>query len=152
MEGGERRRGCVLVVDDHKDTARSLALLLEHFGYEVETAADGPRAVEAVCRRRPDFILLDLGLPGMDGYKVARRLRQEPGCRGTIIIAVTGYGQDEDRRRSRAAGIDHHLLKPVDPGVLLSLLSAPAASDAEGASAAESATADDDGLSGASPT
>jgi CheY-like chemotaxis protein len=86
-------------------------------------------------RWRLEFILLDLGLPAMDGYEVARRLRQEAACRETVVLAVTGYGQAEARQRSRAAGIDHHLLKPVDPAALLALLSRPeAVSSAEGCS------------------
>jgi two-component system OmpR family response regulator len=113
----------VLVVEDHADTVESMAKLLELFGHEVQIARDGPQAIAAARRWRPEFILLDLGLPGMDGYEVARRLRQEGPCQETVVIAVTGYGQPEDRERSRAAGIDHHLLKPVDPDVWRSLLS-----------------------------
>jgi CheY-like chemotaxis protein len=150
-DANERRRTRILVVDDHADTARSMALLLEHAGFEVETAGDGPWALAAACRRRPDFVLLDLALPGMDGYEVARRLRQDPACRDTVIIAVTGHGQPEDRRQSRAAGIDHHLLKPVEVEALLSLLSQPgAASDAEGGSPVDAAAASGGGVTGAS--
>jgi CheY-like chemotaxis protein len=142
----------ILVVEDDADTARSMALLLEHFGHEVEVARDGPQAIAAARRRRPDFVLLDLGLPLMDGHEVARRLRQEAGCRQSILIAVTGYGQEEDRQRSRMAGIDHHLLKPADPGVLLPLLSRPPASpDADGGSTGDSAAAAGGGATGASP-
>jgi two-component system CheB/CheR fusion protein len=105
----------VLVVDDNQDASDSLALLLRIDGHEVETAADGLAALAAAERFRPDVILLDLGLPGIDGYEVARRLRERPDFDGTRIVAVSGYGQPEDRERSRAAGIEEHLLKPVEP-------------------------------------
>jgi CheY-like chemotaxis protein len=125
----------ILVVDDHTDSAESLAKLLELAGHEVQVARDGPHALAAALSWRPEFILLDLGLPAMDGYEVATRLRQEATCREAVIIAVTGYGQPEDRQRSRAAGIDHHLLKPANPDVLLALLArSEAASGAEGCS------------------
>lgn len=119
---GLPRGARILVVDDHADTVLSLAKLLGILGHDVRTARDGPGAVVAALDWRPEFILLDLGLPGMDGYQVAARLRQEASCQDTVIIAVTGYGQPEDRRLSRAAGIDHHLVKPVDLGQLLALL------------------------------
>jgi CheY-like chemotaxis protein len=113
----------VLVVDDNADAADTLAKLLALGGHEAQIARDGPQAIVAALRWQPEFILLDIGLPGLDGYEVARRLRQEMACQETVLIAVTGYGQPEDRQRSRAAGIDHHLLKPVDWDVLRSLLS-----------------------------
>jgi CheY-like chemotaxis protein len=141
----------VLVVEDHADSAESMARLLELFGYEVQVARDGPQALAAACRLRPDYVLLDLGLPGMDGYEVARRLRQEAGCRGSVFIALTGYGQAEDRQRSREAGIDHHLLKPADPGALRSLLSRPSAASDAGGTPGESGTAGGGGGSAASP-
>jgi CheY-like chemotaxis protein len=104
----------VLVVDDQADLARSLARLLKAWGHEVHSAHDGPAALEAAQTHRPEVVLLDVGLPGMDGYEVARRLRgQWDG--GLRIVALTGYGQEEDRLRSRAAGFDDHLVKPVDP-------------------------------------
>jgi two-component system CheB/CheR fusion protein len=112
----------VLVVEHRVDAAESSAKLLELSGHEVQVARDGPEAIAAALRWQPGVILLDLGLPGMDGYEVARRLRQEPACEKTVLIAVTGHGQSEDRQRSRTAGIDHHLLKPVDWDVLRSLL------------------------------
>jgi CheY-like chemotaxis protein len=120
---GVRVGARVLVVEDNADSAESMARLLELFGHEVQVARDGPQALEAARGWRPEFVLLDLGMPGMDGYEVATRLREEAACRESVLIAVTGYGQPEDRRRSRAVGIDHHLLKPVDPDGLLSLLS-----------------------------
>jgi len=121
----EQRGARILVVDDHADTVESLAMLLKIHGHEVQTARDGSEAIAVALRWRPEFVLLDLGLPDLDGYQVALRLRQEASCQGNVIIAVTGYGLPEDHQRSREAGIDHHLLKPVDPGVLLSLLSRP---------------------------
>ena len=101
-----------------------MARLLKLLGHDVATAHDGPEAIEAAREHRPEFVLLDIGLPGMDGYEVAARLRREECCRDAVIIAVSGYGQDEDRRRSREAGFDHHLVKPLDHDALLSLLAA----------------------------
>ncbi|HEV3263102.1 MAG TPA: MASE1 domain-containing protein [Gemmataceae bacterium] len=120
---GPRRR--VLVVDDNVDAAQSLASLLRLEGHHVQVAHDGPRALEAAQAQRPEVVLLDLGLPEMDGYEVARRLRQQPGLRTTLVVALTGYGQEEDRRRSREAGFDLHLIKPVDPAALLDVLARP---------------------------
>jgi CheY-like chemotaxis protein len=132
---GGRVGARILVVEDNADSAESLAKLLELFGHELQVARDGPQAIALALRWRPEFVLLDLGLPAMDGYEVAIRLKQEATCREAVIIAVTGYGQPEDRQRSRAAGIDHHLLKPANPDVLLALLTgSEAASDAEGCS------------------
>ena len=113
----------VLVVEDHADAAASLALLLRIWGHEVQAAADGPTALEAARAFTPDVILLDLGLPGMDGWQVADQLQKQHGPQTPLLIAITGHGQDADRRRSRAAGIHLHLLKPVDPEQLRGLLS-----------------------------
>jgi CheY-like chemotaxis protein len=113
----------VLVVDDSVDTVESMARLLKLHGYEVQTACGASEAIATALRWRPEFVLLDLGLPGLDGYQVALRLRQEASCRGTVLVAVTGYDRPKDRQRSREAGIDHHLVKPVEPDVLLALLS-----------------------------
>jgi PAS domain S-box-containing protein len=110
----------VLVVDDNADTAQGLSRLMAGHGHDVRTCHDGPSALEAAAEYRPDVVLLDIGLPGMDGLQVARRLR-EAGS-DAFIIAVSGYGQDDDRRRSRDAGIDHHLVKPVDHVTLLRLI------------------------------
>jgi PAS domain S-box-containing protein len=112
----------VLVVDDNVDAANSLALFLRMEGHEVHIANDGPTALEAAQTIRPEVVLLDIGLPRMDGYKVARRLRQQAGLHDLLLVAVTGYGQDEDRRRAREAGFDAHLVKPADPGALKQLL------------------------------
>jgi CheY-like chemotaxis protein len=110
------------VVDDNRDAAESMGLLLGLQGHQVRTAHDGAGALTVAEAFRPEVVLLDIGLPGMDGYEVARRLRaQENGARA-LLIAVTGYGQDEDRRRADEAGFDHHLLKPPDPGAVERLL------------------------------
>jgi len=116
-------RARILIVDDNVDMVRGLVRLLELLGHDVQTAYDGPTAIEAARVHRPAFVLLDLGLPGMDGYQVATRLRQEQGSQDAVIIAVTGYGQEDDRCRSREAGFDHHLVKPIDRNVLVTLIS-----------------------------
>jgi len=118
---GKRRKLRILVVDDNRDTAISGALMLKTLGHEVETAFDGPTALELARTFRPQALFLDIGLPGMTGYDVARTLRDE-GFRDEKIVAVSGYGQPDDRRRSREAGFDHHLVKPVDRDTLLSVL------------------------------
>ena len=112
----------IFVVDDNKDSAESLALLLELSGHQTYTAHDGVHALEAVERHRPDVVLLDIGLPTMNGHEVCRRIRQQPWGRSIVIVALTGWGQEEDRRRSQEAGFDGHLVKPVDHGRLLALL------------------------------
>jgi signal transduction histidine kinase len=119
-EPGESLR--VLVVDDSRDAAETLALLLRGLGHEVHTAYDGPSALEAAREQRPDVVLLDIGLPHMDGYEVATQLRQQPDTRAVLLVAMTGFGQEQDRQRSLAAGFDHHLVKPVDPVELQKLL------------------------------
>jgi two-component system CheB/CheR fusion protein len=103
----------ILVVDDNIDGADSLAVLLRLGGHEVSLAHDGPAALDMAQAFRPEVVLLDIGLPGMDGYEVAKRLRAGPPTRDAILVAVTGYGREEDRQRSREAGFDHHLVKPV---------------------------------------
>ena len=112
----------ILVVDDNVDTAAGLSRLLTRRGYFVELAHDGPSAVEKARAFAPAAVLLDIGLPGMDGYEVARHLRADPATVGSVILALSGYGQEEDRTRSRAAGFDHHLVKPIDFAVLQTLL------------------------------
>ncbi len=121
--GPKKRR--VLLVDDSADTVSGLADLLQEWGHTVRTAHDGLSGVEAAMSYQPEVVLLDIGLPGMNGFEVARRLRAEPSLRDALLIAVTGYGQDSDRRRSREAGFDHHLLKPLDFDRLRSLLENP---------------------------
>jgi PAS domain S-box-containing protein len=113
----------VLVVEDAEDVAKTLRLLLEIWGYDVRVVEDGPSAKVAFRTYQPDIVLLDIGLPGMNGYDVARQHRREPGRKRPFIMAVTGYGQEEDRQRSREAGLDYHMTKPVDPDGLRSLLS-----------------------------
>jgi PAS domain S-box-containing protein len=108
----------VLVAEDNRDAAQSLDRLLRMWGHEVRTVADGVAALEVARAYRPDVVLLDLGLPELDGYEVARRLRREPGLGGVLLVALTGYGQEEDQRRTREAGFDHHLVKPADPELL----------------------------------
>ena len=104
----------VLVVDDNVAAATMLALLLGRLGAgKVETTHDGPSAVVKAKELRPDLILLDIGLPGMDGYQVARTLRGESDLDGAVLVALTGYGQEQDRQRSREAGFDEHLVKPA---------------------------------------
>ena len=112
----------VLLLDDNVDAANSLALMLRLQGHEVLVAHDGPTALEAVKEFTPDIAVLDLGMPGMDGYEVARRLRREPGLEKLLLVALTGWGQEEFRRRSREAGFDFHLVKPAEPRELRELL------------------------------
>jgi len=112
----------ILIVDDNLDGAASLALLLEEGGHETHQAHDGLAAVEAAARLRPDAVLLDIGLPRLNGYEVCRRMRQQPWGKKLLIIALTGWGQEEDRQRSHEAGFDTHLVKPVDHEVLTRLL------------------------------
>ena len=115
-----RRR--VLIVDDNIDTAQALARLLIREGHEVAQAHDGFQALERAREQAPQVIVLDIGLPGMDGFQVVQHLRKEAWCAEAVIIAVTGYGQPEDRQRAIEAGFDHHLVKPVDLDELKSLL------------------------------
>jgi CheY-like chemotaxis protein len=116
------RRTKVLVVDDNADSATSMALLLKLDGHDVKMAHDGPAALACAKAFRPQVILLDIGLPGMSGYEVARELRRDESFANVTLIALTGYGQAEDRRKSKAAGFDHHLTKPVDDEALATVL------------------------------
>jgi CheY-like chemotaxis protein len=104
----------VLIVDDDEDTAETLAMLLESSGHEVRMAHDGPAALEAALDYRPDVMLLDIGLPMLNGFEVADRLRHEPSLQTTVLVAVTGYGQERDRKRTAQAGFNYHLVKPAD--------------------------------------
>jgi CheY-like chemotaxis protein len=101
------------VVDDNVDGAQGMAMLLEMAGHDARQAHDGPAAVQAAIDYRPGVVLLDIGLPGLDGYKVAQRIRQQAGLENIVLVALTGYGQDSDRQRSHDAGFDHHLVKPA---------------------------------------
>jgi CheY-like chemotaxis protein len=112
----------ILLADDNRDAAESLGMLLQLLGSDVHTVYDGPSALIAVESYRPDVVLLDIGMPGMDGYEVARRIREQPERQSIPLIALTGWGQEEDRRRARDAGFDHHLLKPVNLDALQGLL------------------------------
>jgi signal transduction histidine kinase/DNA-binding response OmpR family regulator len=113
----------VLVVDDNRDAAETLALMLELHGHQVKVAHDGRSGLKVAREYQPDVILLDIGLPHLNGYEVARSLRANGPARLPLLVAMTGYGQEEDRRKSREAGFDRHLVKPVDPELLLRLLS-----------------------------
>jgi PAS domain S-box-containing protein len=112
----------VLIVDDNQDSADSLAMLLKIAGYEVGTAYDGEQAVEAAGTLRPDVVLLDIGMPKLNGYDACWRIRQQPWGQGMFLIALTGWGQEEDRRRTEEAGFNQHMVKPVDPPALMTLL------------------------------
>jgi signal transduction histidine kinase/CheY-like chemotaxis protein len=114
----------ILIVDDNEDAAEMLAELLELTGNDLRKARDGVEAVEVASAFRPDVVLLDIGLPKMNGYEVAQKIREQPWGRDMVLVALTGWGQEEDRRRSREAGFDHHLVKPVEPEALLELLTA----------------------------
>ena len=112
----------VLVVEDNLDSMHSLVALLRFEGFNVEFAINGYAAIEIAEKFQPDVVLLDLGLPGLDGYEVCRWLKLQPGIEGSRIIAVTGYGTEADRAKSRAVGCSHHLTKPYDFKQLLSLV------------------------------
>jgi CheY-like chemotaxis protein len=112
----------VLIVDDNRDAAVTLGELLEIWGLDVRVVHSGQEGLAAAEQLDPHLVLLDIGLPGMDGYTVARHLRSADDTAGCVIAAVTGYGQDSDRQRSREAGIDHHLVKPVSLADLKRLL------------------------------
>jgi CheY-like chemotaxis protein len=112
----------VLVVDDSRDGADSLAVLLRHLGAEVRVANDGPAALEVLREFGPEAAIVDIGMPGITGFEVARRIRMRPEHAGITLIALTGWGQEADRSRTRSAGFDHHLIKPADLESLRHLL------------------------------
>jgi CheY-like chemotaxis protein len=112
----------VLVVEDNRDAAESLRMLLELRGHDVRVAHTGTDGVEAAHAWQPEVVVCDIGLPGLDGYGVARQIRRNPSTAGIRLIALTGYGQLEDRRRSREAGFDEHLTKPAEPETLQQLI------------------------------
>jgi CheY-like chemotaxis protein len=117
-----RPPGCrILVVDDSVDSAETLGELLKIWGHDVRLAHDGPGAVAAARDYRPEVVLLDIGLPGIDGFAVATQLRKE-GIGGRMLVALTGYGEQQDRDRAQQVGFDHHLVKPIDPDTLQKLL------------------------------
>jgi CheY-like chemotaxis protein len=117
-----RRR--VLIADDNSDAADTLAMLLEMSGYEMCVARDGEEAVSMAASFQPDAILLDIGMPRLDGYGACERIRLLPGASPAFIVALTGWGNEGDKDRARAAGFDLHLVKPVDPARLLEILAA----------------------------
>ena len=112
----------ILVVDDNTDALITLDLLLQRQGHQVRTASNGETATAVARDFRPEVVLLDIGLPGMSGYDVARRLRSEPWASDACLIAITGWGQKEDKDKALEAGFDHHLVKPVDPKALIALI------------------------------
>jgi CheY-like chemotaxis protein len=112
----------ILVADDNRDALESLARLLTLGGHEIHTSVDGVQALEAATREHPELVLLDIGMPGMNGYEVARRIRARPWGREATLVAITGWGQETDRQRSREAAFDSHCVKPLDPQYLFTLL------------------------------
>jgi CheY-like chemotaxis protein len=116
------RRFRILVVDDNYDSALSLAMMLSIMGHETRTAHDGESALETAETFLPEVILLDIGLPKLNGYEVAQRIRERPWGASMFLIAVTGWGQDEDRQRSSEVGLNVHMVKPVEPSELEKLL------------------------------
>jgi CheY-like chemotaxis protein len=120
LETATRRR--VLVVDDNSDHAESLAFLLKLMGHETRLAHDGEAALQVAAEFEPNVALIDIGLPRLNGYEVARRLREQPRLRNALLVAQTGWGQESDRARSHEAGFDHHLIKPVAPEVLAEII------------------------------
>ena len=111
----------ILVVDDSVDSAETLGELLKIWGHDVRLAHDGPSALAAAREYKPEVVLLDIGLPGMDGFAVATELRKE-GLGGRMLVALTGYGEQQDRDRTQKVGFDHHLVKPIDPDTLQKLI------------------------------
>jgi CheY-like chemotaxis protein len=112
----------ILIADDNRDAADSLAVMLRIVGHEVRTAYDGVQAIDLAEAFRPGLALLDIGMPRMNGYDAAKRIRGQPFGRDVVLVALTGWGQPEDKHRSQLAGFDHHLVKPVDPSILERLL------------------------------
>jgi CheY-like chemotaxis protein len=105
-------------VDDNQDAGESMSLLLGMWGHDVTTAHDGTTALAIAEREQPQVVLLDIGLPGIDGYEVARRIRAQPGGENIVLVAITGYGQAEDKQRAQEAGFALHLVKPIEPEAL----------------------------------
>jgi CheY-like chemotaxis protein len=125
VAGSPLRSGMrIAVIDDNVDAAESLAMLLRFMGHEVEMANEGGAALALIERSQPDLVLLDIGLPGMDGYQVARHVRTQPWGKSAVLVAVTGWGREEDRVKALASGFDHHATKPLDAERLRQILSA----------------------------
>jgi CheY-like chemotaxis protein len=112
----------VLIVDDNRDAAETVAQFLQLEGHEVKSVGDGHQALACVPVFAPQVVVLDIGLPGLSGYDTARRMRELPATAGALLIALTGYGQSEDRRNAEDAGFDHHFVKPTDPQALVELI------------------------------
>jgi CheY-like chemotaxis protein len=121
INGKGQRKVRALVIEDNKDAAESLHLLLDQVGCESEVAHTGPEGLRAALASPPDVVFCDIGLPGLDGYDIARRLRSETWGSRVVLVAVTGYGREEDRRRAEAAGFDLHFVKPADPMAITQL-------------------------------
>ena len=117
----------ILVVEDNADTRHVLKFMLEIEGARVETAESGQEALARAQAFRPQVVLCDIGLPGFDGFEVARRVRQLPGMEGVLLVAISGYAGEDDLRRGREAGFDHHLAKPADPSAIQKMLAARSA-------------------------
>jgi CheY-like chemotaxis protein len=115
----------VLIADDNGDAAESLAMLIRLDGHDVTVGANGIEALELIDAVNPEVAFLDIGMPGLDGYEVARRIRANPRHAGVVLVAVTGWGQESDKARARAAGFDLHFTKPIEPDKLLELLRSP---------------------------
>jgi CheY-like chemotaxis protein len=113
----------VLVVDDNHDAATSLSMLVSLLGHDVRTGFDGVQALDLAGEFHPDLVLLDLGMPRMDGYEACRKLREQPWGAEAVVVAVTGWGRDDDRRKTQLAGFDQHLVKPVAPDAIVNILS-----------------------------
>lgn len=122
--GGPGLSRRILVVDDNQDSVRLTELLLRAWGHQVKVAYQGATALALAAEYQPEMVLLDIGLPGMNGYEVAQRLKATPGLNPPVLVAVTGYGYPEDRQRSQQAGFDYHLTKPVDPQTLRDVIAA----------------------------
>lgn len=125
LQSGRVQPKRILVVDDRDEQTRSLRMLLERMGHQVHVAIDGQSALKLLAEFPVDVALIDIGLEGMDGYELARRIRERPQFRNFTLIAQTGWGRDEDRRRSREAGFDHHLVKPISREALYQVLENP---------------------------
>jgi CheY-like chemotaxis protein len=122
IEPAMQVRRNILIADDNQDALESLALMLRLEGHEVHCASDGEEALALAGQRRPEIVVLDVGMPKLDGCEVARRIRAESWGRDAVLVALTGWGQEVDRRRSREAGFDMHLVKPVDPATICDML------------------------------
>lgn len=125
VSAGARAGLRMLIVDDNRDAADSLGMLMQVMGNETRVAYDGQEALSVAGQFHPEVVLLDIGLPGMSGYEVAREMRRKPGGGAVLLIATTGWGQPSDKEQSREAGFDHHLVKPIDAATLLKLLGQP---------------------------